>query len=159
MKNLLLASAILFGLNANAQRAKDDHLFLQSSVGIQDNMLRITGDIGVQMNNRHRFALYAETFETERYKKDGEGYRKFFLGTRYSYIVNLSERCAVIPNLGVDVRLSGSQMISIRPQVTLQQKVSKKIGLFTSGGYQIYNRGVREYNPRIRMEAGMNVYF
>src|SRR3954471_542200 len=117
MKNAFLVKAILLALNVSAQKPKDDHLFLHASSGMQDNMFRIIGDIGVQVSNKHRFTLYAETYQTERYKTDGIGYRKFFLGTRYSYLINLSERCAVIPNIGVDVRLSGSQMISVRPQV------------------------------------------
>lgn len=158
-KNLLLVIVIFFALKVNAQKVTDQHLFLQGGVGVQDNMFRFIGDIGVQIKNKHRVTLYAETFETERYKTDGFGYRKFFLGTRYSYIMNLSEMLAVIPNIGVDVRLSGSQMISVRPQVALQDQVTKKIGLFTSVGYQIYNTGLRKYNPRTRLEAGMNVYF
>ncbi|WP_018612590.1 hypothetical protein [Segetibacter koreensis] len=159
MKKILLSAAILLALNVNAQKVKDDHLFIQAGTGMQDNMIRLISDIGVQIRNTHRFTLYAETFQTERYKKDGLGYRKFFLGTRYSYIINLSERFAVIPNMGIDVRLSGSQMISVRPQIAMQGSIAKRVSLFTSAGYQIYNTGLRKYNPRSRVEAGVNICF
>lgn len=132
-------------------------LFLQGGLGMQDNLFRVITDFGVQVNNKHRITLYAETFQTQH--GIPTGYRKFFLGTRYSYILPITDVFQAIPNLGVDMRLSGANMISARPQFALQAKVDRTLNIYVSSGYQLYNNGGKNNNPRTRAEAGLNVKF
>lgn len=132
-------------------------LFLQGGAGMQDNMVRVITDLGVQVNNKYRVTLYAETFKTQ--PGTSYGYRKFFLGTRYSYLLPLNSVFTAVPNLGVDMRLSGANMISVRPQFALEAKVDHTLSLYVSTGYQIYDNGAKNTNPRTRFDAGVNVRF
>lgn len=132
-------------------------LFLQGGVGMQDNLFRAITDLGVQINNKYRITLYAETFQTQHGAPCG--YRKFFLGTRYSYILPLTKVFQAIPNIGADMRLSGGNMVSVRPQFALQAKVDRTLAIYVSTGYQLYDNGGKNNNPRTRAEAGVNVKF
>lgn len=131
-------------------------MFMQEGLGMQDNMLRAITDLGVQINNQYRVTLYAETFKTR--SGPPYGYRKFFLGTRYSYILPLTKVFQAIPNIGADMRLSGGNMISVRPQIALQAKVDRTLAIFVSTGYQLYDNGGKNNNPRTRAEAGVNFH-
>lgn len=133
------------------------NFFLQGGLGMQDNMVRAIADLGVQINNKYRVTLYAETFQTQH--GTPRGYRKFFLGTRYSYILPLTDVFQAIPSIGTDMRLSGANMVSVRPQIAIQAKVDRTCSIYVSSGYQLYDTGGKNNNPRTRIEAGVNVKF
>lgn len=112
MKTLLLGliAALLLFVTASAQ---SPHLYIRGMVAVSEHKQREMIDLGTTLHKHTRLSVYVEDFKTQpapynkRYGVRTGGYRKFFLGARYSYVYRIKKIVDVVPSIGLDIRLNG----------------------------------------------------
>jgi hypothetical protein len=190
MKKLLLT--LLLGTvtmgTLKSQNFTNNTIFIRPYLAWQDEFrLREGIDIGANINN-NLVSIYTENFKTN------NQYIKWFLGCRYGRRFAFDKeapdgntflkRFAIVPSLGIDVRLNGlnpgsnpsrtidpktnpildysqmkvDNMLSLRLDCATYFSVTKTISLFGSLGHQYYWAG-NNNNSRDRIQIGTMIGF
>lgn len=175
-KTILGLTVALFYFSASAQ-----HLFVQGEIAQSENKQRQMVDIGTTAGKHSRISVYVESFKTQQFyntiekRRNTGGYRKFFLGVRYAYIVPIKHIVDVVPSVGLDARLNGgntaktagmgiygrvSNMLSARTALGLEKQLStcgaaSHVRLFANAYAQL--NPTLNHNKHYRPGAGAGV--
>lgn len=183
---LLLGTVVLSSVKS--QNFNNNAIFIRPYVAWQDKFrFREGADIGANINN-NLVSIYTENFKTN------ADYIKWFLGCRYGRRFAFDkkapgnnkflQRFAIVPSLGLDVRLNGlnpntpaprredvkkmsilnyslmkvTNMVSLRLDCAAYVRVTKTISIFGSVGHQYYRAG-KANNSRDRIQIGTMIGF